>query len=411
VLVSLLDSYRQARDLDEDLLRRHLTTLHDALGPGRAGGGYLRPLWEAYLERGRRQLQSLGTMAAAEPEFIPGWARGDLILGNTLIDIKTGWYVTDQLDYCLNQLLGYVLLDRSGVYAIDQIGIYLARYAAIITWPLSTLLPELCGQPSVDLGQIREDFAGVCRASIDEHLAWLQAKQAARQPRQPWTRDRPKAPYTASRLRNSPRSGGLRSIGPQMRKGPGLVRRAQSSWNVRGTNYGVAVICTALGDQGALQAIAAVGWPAGNRSRWPLWPASRGGGKHLAPGLPGPVEEHGRGGAQQRGAGRDDGDLPACHAACDDGVADGGSRGSRCRPTTRWSGQYVRAGEGGGCAGAKRGGDAARVALTRRIRFMMVLPCCWFGQPSLCVSRGPVRHPTFCIRCSAYGPPRPAPLT
>jgi hypothetical protein len=80
-LVSLLDSYRhQVWTLDEDSLRRYLTTLHSALGPGRAGGGYLRPLWEAYLERGRRQLQSLGTMAAAEPEFSPGWARGDLIL-------------------------------------------------------------------------------------------------------------------------------------------------------------------------------------------------------------------------------------------------------------------------------------------------------------------------------------------
>jgi hypothetical protein len=171
-LVSLLDSYRhQVWDLDEDSLRRYLTTLHS--------GGYLRPLWEAYLERGRRQLQSLGTMAAAEPEFSPGWARGDLILGSTLIDIKTGWYVTDQLDYCLNQLLGYVLLDRSGKYAIDQIGIYLARYAATITWPLSTLLPELSGQPSVDLGQIRKDFAEVCQPSIAEHLAWLQAKQPA----------------------------------------------------------------------------------------------------------------------------------------------------------------------------------------------------------------------------------------
>jgi hypothetical protein len=65
---------------------------------------------------------------------------------------------------------------------------------------------------------------------------------------------------------------------------------------------------------------------AGSRSGWPLWPASRGGGKCLAPGVPGPVEEHGRGGGQQRGAGRDHGDLPTCHAACDDGVADGGAR-------------------------------------------------------------------------------------
>ena len=40
------------------------------------------------------------------------------------------------------------------------------------------------------------------------------------------------------------------------------------------------------------------------------------------PGRPGPVEEHGGGGREQRGAERDHGDLPARHAACGD-ITDG----------------------------------------------------------------------------------------
>lgn len=42
---------------------------------------------------------------------------------------------------------------------------------------------------------------------------------------------------------------------------------------------------------------------------------------------PGPVEEHGQGGGQDRGCGRDEGDLPAGHAADDDGVPEDRARG------------------------------------------------------------------------------------
>jgi len=117
-------------------------------------------------------------MVTAGPEFIPGWARGDLIIGTTLIDIKAGWDISDRLDYFLNQLLGYVLLDRADQYAIDHIGLYLARHASAITWSLDGLLSELTGQAAADLSQLRNDFADICQPSISEHLTWLHAKQS-----------------------------------------------------------------------------------------------------------------------------------------------------------------------------------------------------------------------------------------
>lgn len=37
------------------------------------------------------------------------------------------------------------LLNPANQYAIDRIGVYLARYATTIAWPAGTLLPELTG--------------------------------------------------------------------------------------------------------------------------------------------------------------------------------------------------------------------------------------------------------------------------
>ena len=148
ILANLYRLYRSlVRDTDPGLLRQILTTGHGDLCHGRGGASYLRPLWDAYLTAGRAQLRDLGNLTADEPEFVPRWAREDLILGNTLIDIKTGWDVRDRLDYCLNQLLGYLLLNPANQYAIDRIGVHLARYATTVTWPVTMVLPEFTGQP------------------------------------------------------------------------------------------------------------------------------------------------------------------------------------------------------------------------------------------------------------------------
>jgi hypothetical protein len=186
LMATLHDDYgREVRERDRESLRRNLTMLYELLNPGRVGSTYLRPLWDAYLERGRSQLRSIGSMTVAEPEFVPEWARGDLILDSTLIDVKTSWDIRDQLDYCLNQLLGYVLLDGADSYALECVGIYIARYAVTITWSLSALLSELTGEVPVKLSQLRREFAEVCQPSIDEDFAWRRAWRTANQTRQP----------------------------------------------------------------------------------------------------------------------------------------------------------------------------------------------------------------------------------
>lgn len=89
-------------------------------------------------------------------------ADADLIFDGCLLDIKTrlgdkttrgrsdGVSLQD-----LYQLLGYVLFDRPDEFGIEQVGIYSARYAHLVTWPIDTFLATLAGQP-VDLAAERE---------------------------------------------------------------------------------------------------------------------------------------------------------------------------------------------------------------------------------------------------------------
>ncbi len=66
----------------------------------------------------------------------------------------------------IHQLLGYLLLDYDDAYRIDALGIYAARYACLVTWPLGELLEELAGGP-VDLVNVRTEFRTVVQATAE----------------------------------------------------------------------------------------------------------------------------------------------------------------------------------------------------------------------------------------------------
>lgn len=96
--------------------------------------------------------EPLATRAAARvitnPSFSTservGGADADLILGGCLLDIKsnargrvTGRHVL--------QLAGYALLDVNDTYRIDELGFYLARHGAFLSFPAALLLAALAG--------------------------------------------------------------------------------------------------------------------------------------------------------------------------------------------------------------------------------------------------------------------------
>jgi hypothetical protein len=65
--------------------------------------------------------------------------------GPRLIDCKTTVRPDPLQPEWIYQLLGYALLDLIDAYHLCSVGIYLARQARLVTWPLAELLTTLTG--------------------------------------------------------------------------------------------------------------------------------------------------------------------------------------------------------------------------------------------------------------------------
>lgn len=70
-------------------------------------------------------------------------ADADLIVGKTLLDIKTSKMPNPIKSEDVYQLLGYVLLDYGGKYGLERVGWYLARRALLVDWSVEEFLHTL----------------------------------------------------------------------------------------------------------------------------------------------------------------------------------------------------------------------------------------------------------------------------
>lgn len=132
-LLSLIpdDAFRQLRELDE-LAQKHLLPQLSAplhLGP-KFDGSILCP------------------------------ADADVISNGLLLDFKTTVKGGALSREDLYQLLGYTLFDYSDRYGINSIGIYSARFAALVRWDLGPALDLLAGDP-IDLAHERAKVWGL----------------------------------------------------------------------------------------------------------------------------------------------------------------------------------------------------------------------------------------------------------
>jgi hypothetical protein len=100
-----------------------------------------------------------------------GGADGDVVVGGLLLDVKTTAGGSRQrrdgaqtlLRRTLWQLAGYALLDAGEHYGLKQVGVYLARQATLVRWPLGQFLTVLAGEP-VGYRQLRAEFEKVLEA-------------------------------------------------------------------------------------------------------------------------------------------------------------------------------------------------------------------------------------------------------
>jgi hypothetical protein len=100
----------------------------------------------------------LGQSSFVNAHFPPrstSWsvAEADLIVGSTLIEIKTTRTLPSGLPL-IYQLVGYLLADTDDYYGITEVGWYLARHGTFVTWPVAEFLHKLAGR-AVDLASLR----------------------------------------------------------------------------------------------------------------------------------------------------------------------------------------------------------------------------------------------------------------
>lgn len=91
-----------------------------------------------------------------------GGAFGDLLLGDTLIEIKTTKR-SSPLNEWLYQAIAYVLLDYDNAYGIEKVAFYISRVPALIVWNVDDLLVR-CGS-TVDRQALADELRATARAA------------------------------------------------------------------------------------------------------------------------------------------------------------------------------------------------------------------------------------------------------
>ncbi|WP_041763361.1 hypothetical protein [Pseudonocardia dioxanivorans] len=95
----------------------------------------------------------------ASPLLVPHWAEADLLVGDTLVEVKTVARAEQPARiarWCW-QLLGYTWLDDADRWQIRRVALYLARHGVTVVWPVAELEARLVGDPG-RVAQARHAF-------------------------------------------------------------------------------------------------------------------------------------------------------------------------------------------------------------------------------------------------------------
>ncbi|MGE3661808.1 MAG: hypothetical protein AB7G09_10955 [Pseudonocardia sp.] len=127
-------------------------------------------------------------LGCAGPVFVPHWADGDLLVGDTLIDVKTVLRADDpgKAGSWLWQVLAYAWLDsRSDHYRIRAVGLYLSRHGVLLRWPVDALAARLLAHPKTGgtgIGAVREEFLALAAAAAARDGATVALHRSHRHP-------------------------------------------------------------------------------------------------------------------------------------------------------------------------------------------------------------------------------------
>lgn len=107
----------------------------------------------------------------AGPVFVPHWADGDLLVGDTLVDVKTVLRAehASKIGPWLWQVLAYAWLDsRADHYRIRAVALYLSRHGLLLRWSVDELAARLLTDPKcggTGVTAVREEFLALAAAA------------------------------------------------------------------------------------------------------------------------------------------------------------------------------------------------------------------------------------------------------
>jgi hypothetical protein len=127
----------------------------------------LAHLWEGYLRHGRVQFGGLGERVILAPDLAGGFGIADLVVGRSLVEIKTVLEPAGRFGPWLNQLLGYILLDWFNTFQLDNVAVYLGWQARLMTTSISELLAVASRGTTPLLNSLRADFRQAIQADLD----------------------------------------------------------------------------------------------------------------------------------------------------------------------------------------------------------------------------------------------------
>ncbi|MFR9802790.1 hypothetical protein ACL02T_10860 [Pseudonocardia sp. RS010] len=105
------------------------------------------------------------------PVFVPHWADGDLLVGDTLVDVKTVLRAepASKVGPWLWQILAYAWLDSpADHYRIRAVALYLSRHGLLLRWSVDELAARLLTHPSTGgtgVAAVREEFLALAAAA------------------------------------------------------------------------------------------------------------------------------------------------------------------------------------------------------------------------------------------------------
>jgi hypothetical protein len=131
-------------------------------------------LWHKYHGAARSTLTGFGGPTTIRPSFASLFAVGDLLLGDTLIEVKCELRPEASLARTLRQVVACALADSDDELSIKNVGVYHAYEGSLVHWPLEQVLQRLSPTGHTSLAELRACFTDTIaaeRQSIEKRNA------------------------------------------------------------------------------------------------------------------------------------------------------------------------------------------------------------------------------------------------